>query len=83
VLYALGDGYCGICEKPLDGKFQVDHVVPLSRGGLHCHANTQLTHQTCNERKHDRLPTIAELERALLAERAYLDAVGDDLPDLR
>lgn len=54
---------CGICSTPVDrskkfpdaGSISLDHIVPLSRGGLHTRANTQASHLGCNIRKNDRL----------------------------
>ncbi len=44
---------CGICEQPIDYtlrspdpmSFEVDHVVPLSKGGLDELANKQAAHR--------------------------------------
>jgi 5-methylcytosine-specific restriction endonuclease McrA len=44
-------GMCGICKQFIVGKFHVDHVIPLSKGGLHSYANTQPAHPDCNQRK--------------------------------
>jgi 5-methylcytosine-specific restriction endonuclease McrA len=33
----------------------IDHIVPLSKGGLHCRDNVQTAHFRCNCRKTDRL----------------------------
>lgn len=46
---------CGICKLPIEDKFHIDHIVPLSRGGNHCLVNLQLTHPVCNLRKQARL----------------------------
>lgn len=57
------DGWlCGICELPVDaalrfpdpGSPSLDHVLPLSRGGSHTRANTQLAHLYCNNAKGNR-----------------------------
>lgn len=57
VVLERDDGVCGICGEDVDPThFHVDHVVPLSRGGEHCYANTQPAHPVCNQRKHDKLP---------------------------
>jgi 5-methylcytosine-specific restriction endonuclease McrA len=48
-------GVCGICGKPVEGPvFEIDHIVPLSRGGAHTMANVQLAHRTCNRKKWNR-----------------------------
>lgn len=56
VVYERGNGTCGICGEPVKREqFDVDHIVPLSRGGEHSYANTQPAHRTCNLRKAARL----------------------------
>lgn len=54
------DGWtCGICQQPVDPDLRhpdpmspsLDHIVPLSLGGRHSRANTQLAHLLCNIRK--------------------------------
>ena len=50
---------CGLCGKKVDNRLKypnplsaaLDHVVPLSRGGDHSRANTQLAHFACNSVK--------------------------------
>lgn len=52
----LADGVCGICGGDVDpGRFHLDHIVPLSKGGAHTYENTQPAHPACNLRKRDRL----------------------------
>lgn len=54
------DGWiCGLCLEPVDRELRwpdpmsasLDHVIPLSKGGEHSRANTQLAHLDCNVRK--------------------------------
>lgn len=47
---------CGICNKPIEDKFHIDHIIPISRGGKHNAKNLQLSHPTCNLRKNNKLP---------------------------
>lgn len=57
ILLERDDGFCGICGRDVDPLlFEVDHIVPLSRGGEHSYENTQIAHPFCNRSKHDRLP---------------------------
>lgn len=50
---------CGICLEPVDPEVEwpdpmsaaVDHIVPISAGGLHDFANAQTSHWICNSRK--------------------------------
>lgn len=60
---ARGD-VCAICGKPIDYSlkkpdpmaFEVDHIIPISRGGkLYDMDNLQATHRICNERKGNQL----------------------------
>jgi 5-methylcytosine-specific restriction endonuclease McrA len=44
-------GTCGICGKPLSGRVEFDHIIPIARGGLHVTENLQLAHSRCNRRK--------------------------------
>lgn len=63
VLWERDGGTCGICKLPVDHSLPwphkmsktVDHVVPLSLGGEHSYANTQIAHAVCNSRKNNRL----------------------------
>ncbi len=50
--------YCGI---DISDSYQVEHLTPLSRGGLHCWSNTVLSCQDCNYRKHTK--TLEEFTR--------------------
>jgi len=51
IVLARGNGRCGICQEPIDGAFEVDHIVPLARGGEHSYSNAQPAHPSCNRRK--------------------------------
>ena len=51
---------CALCGQPIDKglatphpmSFEVDHIVPVSRGGsLYAWDNVQATHRSCNRRK--------------------------------
>lgn len=46
-------GICGICRLAVDPMtpWEVDHVIPISKGGLHSYANVQLAHRKCNRSK--------------------------------
>lgn len=58
---------CGICGTDVDGSLEypdpksktTDHIIPLSRGGLHVSINTQLAHLECNVRKGNRVDAKA------------------------
>ena len=56
-------GWCALCHEPLDppgthdpdhpDAAQIDHWVPVSKGGLHTLINTQAVHRSCNIAKSD------------------------------
>jgi 5-methylcytosine-specific restriction endonuclease McrA len=51
-LYMRDSGMCGICSLKVSiDEFEVDHIKPLSKGGEHSYANTQISHQKCNRKK--------------------------------
>lgn len=50
-LYVKQSGRCAICAEILYGKFEVDHIIPLSKGGSNERENIQLLCITCNRRK--------------------------------
>lgn len=45
---------CAYCGMTLNGKYHVDHVVPLSQGGSNGPDNIALACAPCNLSKHDR-----------------------------
>lgn len=74
-LYKRDSGTCWICGKQCDyndyelsedGFFivranypSIDHVMPLSRGGLHSWDNVKLAHHYCNTLKNDKVVSMA------------------------
>lgn len=62
VLFKRDNWICQLCGDPVDPNLKypdpmcasVDHIVPLSAGGEHSYANTQLAHALCNSLKGDR-----------------------------
>ncbi|MEU0952801.1 HNH endonuclease signature motif containing protein [Streptomyces niveus] len=62
-VYERDNWTCGICGEPVDRLLKwpheqypsLDHITPISKGGEHSYANTQLAHLVCNMRKGARL----------------------------
>lgn len=59
-------GRCGICGEPVTPEpwphpmsMNLDHIVPLNKGGIHDPSNVQLAHALCNQRKGARLEPVA------------------------
>ncbi len=49
-------GMCAICSVRLKGKFHIDHIMPLARGGENLPRNLQLLCVPCNLSKRDKHP---------------------------
>ena len=50
-----GDKKCAICGKEVEwDNYQVDHIVPHSKGGKTELRNSQITHKSCNVKKANR-----------------------------
>lgn len=62
-IYLRDGGKCQICGKRVDRKLippnmmsaTLDHIIPLSKGGLHEPNNIQLAHFICNSKKSDQM----------------------------
>ena len=50
-LYVKQRGRCACCDEILYGKFEVDHILPLSKGGDNYPENLQLLTRRCNRKK--------------------------------
>jgi 5-methylcytosine-specific restriction endonuclease McrA len=55
VVRGRANGICGICLEVLAAPIEIDHIIPLARGGTHTYDNLQAAHATCNRRKSARL----------------------------
>lgn len=56
-------GKCHICGKRCDPKdWHLDHLVPLSLGGLHAYSNVAVSHPMCNQRRSNTGPAQLRLE---------------------
>lgn len=52
VVFTMHGGRCGICGQFVSAEdFEVDHLIPIARGGLHGYVNVQPAHGACNKRK--------------------------------
>lgn len=55
-LMELQRGKCAACKCALNGKHELDHVIPLAAGGEHADRNLQLLCRDCNRRKGTKHP---------------------------
>ena len=59
-VYERDGGICHICGRPASKTdWELDHIIPLARGGPHSLDNVAVAHAACNARKRDSLPTDA------------------------
>lgn len=48
-IYHRDGGICHLCHRKVSPKhFSLDHLIPLSKGGLHIPSNVALAHTKCN-----------------------------------
>lgn len=69
-LLAAQNGRCKSCGRDICCGFEVDHVIPLTRGGSNWPANLQLLCQACNRSKSNKLPeewSIFQVNQGFLA----------------
>ncbi len=57
-IYWKQNGKCAYCDKELNGKFSIDHILPVSRGGTNWPNNIALCCSSCNSSKNNK--TIEE-----------------------
>lgn len=68
-IYDAQKGRCALphCRRHLKGKYQIDHIVPLARGGSNWPRNIQLTCETnCNQKKGAKDPITFSQEMGFL-----------------
>ena len=51
-IFAAQKGKCAYCRCIIVAGYDIDHIVPLSRGGTNWPRNIQLTCESCNQKKH-------------------------------
>lgn len=49
-------GKCWYCQKDITKKYEIEHRVPLSRGGTNYPSNLVLACPKCNRKKYNKLP---------------------------
>lgn len=68
LLFSEQGGRCACCDVDFSSSpCQIDHVEPISKGGVHCEENLQLLCEICNKRKSDR--KLVDFLKIIWAER--------------
>lgn len=57
-LYEKQNAKCAFCFCKLRSKYEIDHYVPLARGGTNDITNIQLLCRPCNQKKHATDPIV-------------------------
>ena len=65
-LFKLQRGLCPCCQQPLGADFHLDHIMPLSLGGMNIDSNIQLLRQSCNQQKSAKHPVEFMQSRGFL-----------------
>lgn len=76
-LYRIHKGRCGICgERCREKTFEIDHRIPLSKGGEHSYDNCQPSHSRCNRFKADKMPgqVVIETRKKSRKSKGYVNA---------
>lgn len=55
-IYKNQKGLCYYCMEPLYNKYDIDHFIPVSKGGTNYPSNLRLACQACNNRKRAKNP---------------------------
>jgi len=64
---------CGICKNSVEmAQSSVDHIIPISSGGLHVWDNVQLAHYSCNmKRGNEQLANMTGGEKCVQGQYIY------------
>lgn len=65
-LFRKQKGKCVFCLKPLRAGFDIDHYLPLTKGGTNDRDNLRLMHRKCNSAKSARHPADHALKNGML-----------------
>jgi 5-methylcytosine-specific restriction endonuclease McrA len=59
IVFNRDKGICHLCKDEVDSNnWHLDHIMPVSRGGLHCYDNVAVSHSSCNLKKGNKINTF-------------------------
>ena len=72
-LIVKDNSICGICKNFVEmAQSSIDHIIPISAGGLHVWDNVQLAHYSCNmKRGNEELAKMSGGERCVQGQYIY------------
>ena len=65
----LAQGCCEYCKSQIrfsPNSFEIDHIVPISRGGLSQLENLALAYPQCNSHKSDKVSAIDPVSKQII-----------------
>lgn len=83
VFLGLASPVCYLCEKPIEdvsgASLHIDHIVPVTIGGLDCITNVACTHHLCNLKREKDARELTTEQINLIKDRAhdFIDANPD------
>lgn len=61
-LFKDQDGACYLCNKNFDfSDMELDHIIPISKGGMHKKSNCKMACATCNKQKGSKILSGGDL----------------------
>lgn len=86
-VYRRDKGICQICGLPVPFNKEpeniwgatIDHIIPLSRNGLHSMRNSQIAHRICNSLKSNQLDFQVDWEEMLQTDGTRWREIFNDL----
>lgn len=61
IVFDRDHGVCHLCGNFVDpNNWHLEHINPITKGGLHCYDNVAVAHPSCNWRKYNKIIDLGE-----------------------